>query len=115
MFDGYAGPISTKSAEQKRRATRCLTPTEWGWQDHDQTIVPVATDQPAAPRQLMNIVTCGCKTGCGNACGSGKQEWCAPKCVTIAWVYHATMHLKWILTASKLTQSKTIIERYVRI
>ena len=49
-----------------------LTPTEWGWQDHDQTIVPVATDQPAAPRQLMNIVTCGCKTGCGNACGCRK-------------------------------------------
>ena len=72
VFDGYAGPISTKSVEQKRRATRCLTPTEWGWQDHDHTIVPVATDQPAAPRQLMNIVTCGCKTGCGNACGCRK-------------------------------------------
>ena len=27
VFDGYAGPISTKSAEQKRRATRC-TPAD---------------------------------------------------------------------------------------
>ena len=36
-----------------------LTPTEWGWQDHDHTIVPMATNQPAAPLQLMNIVTCG--------------------------------------------------------
>ena len=25
VFDGYAGPISTKSAEQKRRATRCTS------------------------------------------------------------------------------------------
>ena len=45
-----------------------LTPTEWGWQDHNQTIVPIATNQPAAPLQLMNVVTCGCKNGCGHAC-----------------------------------------------
>ena len=85
-----------------------LTPTEWGWQDHDQTIVPMATNQPAASLQLMNHVTCGVGLVLVMHVAAGKQDWCAPICASIAWEYHATMHLKWILTTSKLTQSKNI-------
>ena len=85
-----------------------LTPTEWGWQDHDQTIVPMATHQPAAPLQLMNIVTCCVGLVLVMHIAAGKQEWCATIYVSIAWECHATMHLKWILTTSKLTQSKNI-------
>ena len=85
-----------------------LTPTEWGWQDHDQTIVPMATNQPAAPLQLMNIVTCDVGLVLVMHFAAGKQEWCATIYVSIAWECHATMHLKWILTTSKLTQNKNI-------
>ena len=57
-----------------------LTPTEWGWQDHDQSIVPMATNQPAAPLQLMNIVTCGVGLVLVMHVAAGKQEWCATIC-----------------------------------
>ena len=92
----------------KYRHVAGLTPTEWGWQDHDQTIVPMATHQPASPLQLMNIVTCGVGLVLVMHVAAGKQEWCATIYVSIAWECHATMHLKWILTTSKLTQSKNI-------
>ena len=86
-------------------------------EDHDQTIVPVATDQPAAPRQLMNIVTCGCKTGCGNACGCRKagmvcSEMCY-HCMGVSCDNAPEMDLD--SQYLKLTQSKNIIERYVRV
>ena len=82
------------------------TPTEWGWQDHEHTIVPMATNQPAAPLQLMNIVTCGVGLVLVMHVAAGKQEWCDPIYVSIAWECHATMHLKWILTTSKLTDQE---------
>ena len=85
-----------------------LSPSEWGWQDHDQTIVPMATNQPSAPLQLMNIVTCDVGLVLVMHVAAGKQEWCATIYVSIAWECHATMHLKWILTTSKLKQSKNI-------
>ena len=52
-----------------------ITPTEWGWQGHDQTIVPKATNQTAAPLQLMNIVTCGVGLVLVMHVVAGKQEW----------------------------------------
>ena len=51
-----------------------LTPTEWGWQDHDQTIVPMATNQPASPLQLMHIFTCGIGLVLVMYVAAGKQE-----------------------------------------
>ena len=49
-----------------------FNPTEWGWALTDDILVPVGTDQPVAPECLLNMVSCGCKAGCGRACSCRK-------------------------------------------
>jgi hypothetical protein len=51
-----------------------LPPTEWGWRSQDGTLVPVETDKPVAPDNLLNMVACGCKEdGCNNMTCSCKK------------------------------------------
>ena len=49
-----------------------LPPADLGWQVEDHTLVPTPTDLPAAPQKLLKLVSCGCQSGCGNACGCRK-------------------------------------------
>ena len=51
-----------------------LPPSEWGWKRDEHTLVAVATDEPAAPQTLLKLVSCACKSGCGNACGCRKRR-----------------------------------------
>ena len=42
----------------KELSLTCLEPTEWGWKlDH---LMPITTDQDAAPPSLLNFVRCKC-------------------------------------------------------
>ena len=59
-----------------------MPPTEWGWQVIDQTLIPIATDQPPAPRKLINFISCACIKGCGKACGCRKVGMvCSEMCI----------------------------------
>ena len=40
---------------------RDLPPTEWGWKYHNNSLIPIATDLPAAPQKLMKVISCNCK------------------------------------------------------
>ena len=42
--------------------------TEWGWQYRDGLLVPIETDRPVAPDQVLKRISCGCKVGCGKRC-----------------------------------------------
>ena len=51
-----------------------LSPTEWGWQPLEDTLLPVETDISFAPESLLNMVSCGCKyDGCNNMTCSCKK------------------------------------------
>ena len=35
---------------------------DWGWKVKDGHLLPILTDIPAAPRELLEIIQCSCKT-----------------------------------------------------
>jgi len=41
-----------------------LQADEWGWQMKNGMYVPIKTNLPAAPEQILNVVRCNCKTNC---------------------------------------------------
>ena len=58
-----------------------VCPTDWGWQYRDGSLVTLTTDRPVAPTRVLQIVSCGCKTGCRKTCGCRKAGlYCSPMC-----------------------------------
>ena len=51
---------------------RYLNPTDWGWQCSDGVLIPIYTDRPVASTSILNMISCGCKTGCGKKCSCRK-------------------------------------------
>ena len=43
-----------------------MSPEDWGWRIDEEGFVPVATDLPVAPENLLKVVRCSCKTDCIN-------------------------------------------------
>ena len=41
-----------------------LNPLDYGWQIVNEVLLPVKMTLPPAPEKLLQIVRCGCKTGC---------------------------------------------------
>lgn len=39
-------------------------PEQHGWERDDGVLMPVLTDMPPAPEQLIEVSSCICKTGC---------------------------------------------------
>ena len=47
-----------------------LDPEQWGWKLDGTVLVPVMTDQAAAPENLLKFVRCKCKLTSKNPCGT---------------------------------------------
>ena len=60
-----------------------LDPTEWGWNIKEGCHVPVTFQLPAAPYEILEIIHCGCKTGCKqHQCSCVRHGiMCGPGCV----------------------------------
>ena len=43
-----------------------LDPLDWGCEGVKGLLLPVLTDMPAAPEDLLKVVRCNCKTGCAS-------------------------------------------------
>ncbi len=59
-----------------------LDPEEWGWEITNRLLMPVKTDMPPAPKDLLRIFRCNCKTGCesrGCTCKKHGLQ-CTPAC-----------------------------------
>ena len=41
-----------------------VPPEQWGWKISGGKMVPILTDNPAAPQELLQGIRCTCKTGC---------------------------------------------------
>ncbi|KAF2880334.1 hypothetical protein ILUMI_25847 [Ignelater luminosus] len=66
---------------QQWKNNALIPPEEWGWQK-DNCLKPIKMMQPAAPINVLKIIFCSCKTGCGSACGCRKSGLhCSPACI----------------------------------
>ena len=56
--------------------------TDWGWMTKDENLVPVMTDLPPAPDELLRFIRCNCTTDCSTArCNCRKHSLeCSPAC-----------------------------------
>lgn len=43
--------------------------TEWGWFKSDDILQPIKMKSSPAPEELLKMIFCNCKKGCGSACG----------------------------------------------
>ena len=43
--------------------------TEFGWKLHKGNLVAVTTGETAVPEEILNLISCNCKSACRNACG----------------------------------------------
>ena len=41
-----------------------VPPEKWGWKISDGSMIPILTDKPPAPEELLKGIRCSCKTGC---------------------------------------------------
>ena len=60
-----------------------LDPTKWGWKIKEGCHVPVTSQLPAAPDEILEIIHCDCKTGCKQHQYSCVRHgiMCGPGCV----------------------------------
>lgn len=49
-----------------------LNPQQWGWKTTKHGLLPNPTDQPAAPQELLNKISCTCGKGCRATCSCRK-------------------------------------------
>ena len=40
----------------------------WGWEQKNGMLSPIASLKHVAPDELLKMMACGCKKGCGKAC-----------------------------------------------
>ena len=41
-----------------------MDPEHWGWKNSSGQLLPIKTDMPPAPMELLRLFRCNCKTGC---------------------------------------------------
>lgn len=41
-----------------------VSPEQWGWNVKKGKLVPILTDNPPAPQELLKVIRCKCQTGC---------------------------------------------------
>ena len=49
---------------QQWRGDTTVIPPEWGWKLIDNKLIPIKTDLQAAPKALLEIIRCNCKSNC---------------------------------------------------
>lgn len=48
---------------------KTLNPVDWGWCSIEGELQPLKTPDQPAPEQLLKMIFCNCKKGCGSTCG----------------------------------------------
>ena len=59
-----------------------VSPLDWGWKRSDGKLMPVLTDLPPAPDELLKMIRCNCRTDCNSMrCTCRKHNLkCSPAC-----------------------------------
>ena len=58
-------------------AVGSISAHEWGWERKDGVLYPIGSHKPVAPDEHLQMISCGCNTGCGKSCSCRKS---AAKC-----------------------------------
>ena len=66
--------VHLQAVEWKTLSCRTLLPANWGWKQDSDHFVPITTDLPVAPDEILNVVRCGCKTACSSALCSCRKN-----------------------------------------
>lgn len=53
--------------------TLSLSPTSWGWKKQGEFLAPVTMEKPIAPKFILKMIFCNCKTDCGKLCSCRKS------------------------------------------
>ena len=59
-----------------------MDPTNFGWMQKDDKLIPVLAEKPPAPSSLLELIRCNCKTDCNTRrcrCRKHGLE-CTPMC-----------------------------------
>ena len=51
-----------------------MMPESWGWPRTESGLIPILTDQPPAPEELLKIIRCNCSGDCSSAKCSCKKH-----------------------------------------
>ena len=51
-----------------------MMPESWGWPHTESGLIPILTDQPPAPEELLKIIRCNCSGDCFSAKCSCKKH-----------------------------------------
>ncbi len=51
-----------------------LSPLDWGWREDSGKLLPISTDKEPAPKLLLEIIRCNCKTGCTSSLCSCRKH-----------------------------------------
>ena len=46
-----------------------LVPTDWGWKENENHLIPIPTTKDVAPENLLKVIRCKCKST-NNQCGT---------------------------------------------
>lgn len=49
-----------------------IKPTDWGWEKSEGTLRPISMQNTPAPQELLKMIFCNCKKGCGVSCSCRK-------------------------------------------
>lgn len=68
--------------QEWREGALHLDSEKWGWQITNQQLIPVKMDMPPAPKDLLCVFRCNCKTGCDTRRCTCKKHGleCSPAC-----------------------------------
>jgi cytochrome c553 len=56
--------VHLQAVRWKTLAADELDAKSWGWAEDNAKFIPIMTDWPAAPEDILNVVRCKCKAGC---------------------------------------------------
>jgi len=66
--------VHLQAVEWATLSSNVLVPTDWGWKEENGQLVPISTDLPAAPSEILHVVRCGCKSGCSSSLCSCRKN-----------------------------------------
>ena len=77
--DGNAANNFTFSEESQQ--ANFLSPFKWGWKYDSEQLVPIKMTEKPAPKDILDMIFCSCKSGCLSQCGCRKAGLeCTPAC-----------------------------------
>ena len=59
-----------------------MQPCDWGWKVHNANLIPIMTDKDVAPKTILEVIRCNCKSSCTSMRCSCRRSGldCSPAC-----------------------------------